>query len=155
MNIITYYKMCGLTRNQLVHKIIDYVPTEKIKFSNLEWTGELKVFFTIKRVLISIVEDNTWDEIKRHIDVKLSDKKDKDCSICDNTFAGKIGRVTCNKCAGEYCSNCYINIFRIGKGIMPCPFCRDTIGVEHPDYLIEPLIEKLRNTLETNSCFHY
>lgn len=144
------YKMGGLTRNQLVHKIIDYVPTEKIKFSNFEWIGGLKVFFTIKRVMISIDEDNTWDEIKRHIDVKLSDKKDKDCSICDTTFVGKIGRVTCNKCSGEYCTNCYINIFRTGKGIMPCPFCRHSIGVEHPDDLIEPAIERIRNTLEKN-----
>ncbi len=85
---------------------------------------------------MTVLESNTWDEIKRHIDAKMSNEKNDECSICSTKEIQKR-RVTCPKCASDWCVNCYINIFRTNKGIIKCPFCRFAYGQEVPDCMVE------------------
>jgi len=125
-----------IKRNQLIHRIRDYLPNEKIQFNIHEITGDLEIIFTDKKAMMTVLDSNTWDEIKRHIDVKLSNEKSDECSIC-STNELKKRRVTCTKCANEWCVNCYIRIFRANKGIIKCPFCRFSFGVEYPKYMVE------------------
>jgi hypothetical protein len=95
---------------------------------------------------MTILEENTWDEIKRHIDAKLSNEKSNECSICSTNVIIKR-RVSCTKCASDWCIDCYINIFRTKKGIIKCPFCRFTYGNQFPDYMIEIGVQQILDSL--------
>lgn len=138
--------MSKINRNHLIHKIKDYLPNEKIQFRKNEDTGYLEIIFTDKKAIMTILECNTWDEIKRHIDAKMSNEKNGECSICSTKEIQK-GRVTCNKCAGEWCVNCYISIFRKNKGIIKCPFCRFAYGNEFPEYMVEIGVQQILDSL--------
>ena len=74
--------MSQINRNQLIHKINDYLPNDKIQFKKHEITGDLQIIFTNKKAIMTVLESNTWDEIKRHIDAKMSNEKNDECSIC-------------------------------------------------------------------------
>ena len=141
-------KMSELNYNQLVHKIIDYLPNEKIHFKKNDITGYLEIIFTNKKAIMTIIENNTWDEIKRHIDVKMSNERNDECYIC-STEGLKKQRVTCPKCASEWCVNCYVSIFRTNKGIIKCPFCRFAYGQENPEYIVEIGVQQILNRLYT------
>ena len=132
--------------NQLVHKIKDYLPNEKIQFKKHEITGDLQIIFTNKKAIMTILESNTWDEIKRHIDAKMSNEQKNECSICSTNEIQKK-RVTCTKCASEWCVNCYVSIFRTNKGIIKCPFCRFTYGQEMPEYMVEMGVQQILGRL--------
>jgi len=131
--------------NQLIHKIKDYLPNEKIQFKKHEITGDLQIIFTNKKAIITILESNTWDEIKRHIDAKMSNEQKNECSICSTNEIQK--KITCTKCASELCVNCYVSIFRINKGIIKCPFCRFTYGQEMPDFMVEMGVQQILGRL--------
>lgn len=133
-------------RNSIIHKIKEYLPNEKIQFRKHECTNDLQIIFTDKKAIMTILEENTWDEIKRHIDAKLSNKKSNECSICYTNVIIKR-RVSCTKCASDWCIDCYINIFRTNKGIIKCPFCRFTYGNQFPDYMIEIGVQQILDSL--------
>ena len=138
--------MSQINRNQLIHKIKDYLPNEKIQFKKHEITGDLQIIFTNKKAIMSVLESNTWDEIKRHIDAKMSNKKNNECSIC-STKEIQTRRVTCTKCASDWCVNCYISIFRTNKGIIKCPFCRFAYGEEFPECMVEIGVQQILDSL--------
>jgi len=140
-------EMGTIKRNQLVHRIRDYLPNEKIQFKKHEITGDLEIIFTNKKAMMTILDSNTWDEIKRHIDVKMSNERSNECSICSTNEIQKR-RVTCTKCANEWCVNCYIRIFRTNKGITKCPFCRYSIGEEFPEYMVEIGVQQILDRFE-------
>ncbi len=137
--------------NEIVHKIMDYVKNQKIQFSKCDYNDKyLNVRFTSKTnycVKVTIMDDDTWDEIKRRIDSRLNYKKERDCSICSNTFENKIKAVHCKKCSVVYCTDCYINIFRTNKGIIKCPFCRFEFGDIYPAYMVEIAVQEILNTI--------
>lgn len=134
--------MSEINHNQIIHKIIDYLPNEKIRLKKHEITGELQLVFENKNAIMTILKSNTWNEIKRHIDEKMSNNKKKECSIC---YSAKIKkrRVTCPKCSSDWCVECYVSIFKTNKGIIKCPFCRFTYGQEFPDYMIEIKVKQI------------
>lgn len=138
--------------NQLIHKIKDYIPNEKIQFNKNELTGDLEIIFVNKKALMTILECNTWEEIKRHIDAKMSNGKNEQCFICFSKFSNETQklRVSCAKCANDYCVDCYISIFRTNKGMIKCPFCRYTFGVEFPDSMIEIGVQNILYKVQRN-----
>jgi hypothetical protein len=136
--------MSQINRNQLIHKIKDYLPNEKIQFKKHEITGELQIIFTNKKAIMTVLESNTWDEVKRHIDAKMSNEKNGECSICSEI---QKRRVTCTKCASDWCVNCYISIFRTNKGIIKCPFCRFAYGEEFPECMVEIGVQQILDSL--------
>lgn len=138
--------MSELNRNQLIYKIKDYLPNEKIQFKKHEITGDLQIIFTNKKAIMTILDCNTWDEIKRHIDAKMSNERNDECSICSTKEMQKR-RVTCTKCASEWCIDCYISIFRTNKGIIKCPFCRFAYGQEFPEYMVEFGVQQILDSL--------
>jgi len=138
--------MSQINRNQLIHRIKDYLPNEKIQFKKHEITGDLQIIFTNKKAIMTVLESNTWDEIKRHIDAKMSNEKNDECSICSTKEIQKR-RVTCTKCASDWCVNCYISIFRTNKGIIKCPFCRFAYGEEFPEYMVEIGVQQILDSL--------
>lgn len=68
-----------------------------------------------------------------------------ECQICCETSKSIVH---CRECLNKYCSECYINLYRTGEGIMVCPFCRYTFGdyCPNPD-LIELAIKQIRYKL--------
>ena len=96
---------------EICHKIRDFIPTKKIQFKYNASTDLLEVLFKKEKSVISILKDNTWEEINI----------DNDCSICCNKIINKTG---CPKCSTSWCVECYIDLFMTGEGIIKCPFCR-------------------------------
>ena len=131
----------------MIKRIREYIPNEPIQFKKNIYTDNLEIHFINKKEIMTILEDNNWEEIKRHIDVKLSSQRLDECSICYTKEALNIRRVTCTKCASEFCIDCYIQIFRKNKGIIKCPFCRFTYGQEFPIYMIEEGVRQILDTL--------
>ena len=120
----------------VMEMILSYIPKEEIEFVRNEITGELELLFPKKRAMTTIKATNSWREIKRHIDAKISEKKSSECPICSSEKIQKR-RVSCTKCAEAWCVDCYINIFRANKGITKCPFCRYEVGFEMSDSMFE------------------
>jgi hypothetical protein len=120
----------------VMEMILSYIPKEEIEFVRNEITGELELLFPKKRAMMTIKATNSWREIKRHIDAKISEKKSSECPICSSEKIQKR-RVSCTKCAEAWCVDCYINIFRANKGITKCPFCRYEVGFEMSDSMVE------------------
>jgi len=109
--------------NALIHKIKEYIPNVSIKLLKNE-EGELEIIFINQKAILTILKNNTWDEVKRNIDAKL--KNIKECEVCLTNINTKI--VSCNKCSKYVCYECYINIIKSNKGISKCPYCRFEIG---------------------------
>ena len=120
----------------VMEMILSYIPKEEIEFVRNEITGELELLFPKRRALMTIKATNSWREIKRHIDTKISEKKSSECPICSSEKIQQR-RVSCTKCAEAWCVDCYINIFRANKGITKCPFCRYEVGFEVSDSMVE------------------
>ena len=102
---------------------------------------------------MSILKDNTWEDIKRNIDNKISNMKPLECSICLSEKIQKQ-KVSCAKCSFDLCVGCYINIFRTNKGLIKCPFCRYTYGNVFPDDMIEIGVQEILYKLNVNSFFY-
>lgn len=119
--------------NEILHKITQYIPNEKIKFRKHPYTDNLEIIFENHLSIMTVLKNNTWEEIKRHIDKIMEPNSTRagDCAIC---FMPKKHDVSCAKCSNTHCSDCsdcsdcYINIFRTNKGIIRCPFCNHTVG---------------------------
>jgi len=89
---------------------------------------------------ISLLPNSTWNEIKRHIDKKIIGFSG-DCIIC----CEKIQKnVTCPKCSNNYCGECYINLFKHGKGIITCPHCRYSFGEKKPEHMMEMYVDEIK-----------
>ena len=116
--------------NPIIRQIINYIPNEKIKFGRSD-EGLPELYFIEYHSMMTILPDNTWDEIKRIIDSKIKQTNDKDCLICCSLIKNKS--VSCNKCSIRFCLKCYADIFKANKGLIVCPFCRYTFGrIMHP-----------------------
>ena len=125
----------------IIKKIKEYVPNEQMQFRKHEYTENLEILFIDKKAIMTVLQNNTWDEIKRHIDTKINDNKTNECFICSAQEIQK--RVSCPKCAFYWCIDCYINIFRTNKGIIKCPFCRFTYGNEGTENMIELGVQEI------------
>ena len=145
--------MDKISRNQLLHKIKEYIPSEKIRFQNNNFTGNTEIVFTERKAILSILKENTWEDIKRNIDNKISNIKPVECSICLSKKIQKR-KVCCPKCSFDTCASCYINIFRTNKGIIKCPFCRYTYGNEFPDEMIEIGVQEILYKLNVDSFLY-
>ena len=121
--------------NNLVRHILNYLSDAKIKFRKNPETGHVELLLTEHQAQLTIFKDDNWDDLKRCIDRKMSRDKDVDCSICLEDMRGQ--RVSCPKCANDWCIDCYINIYKHNKGIIRCPYCRFEYGEEYPEGLID------------------
>lgn len=121
---------------ELINKSKEYLQGKNIKFEKNKNTNIIELHFPDKKAILSILEHNTWNELKRSIDKKIRNTKEEECPIC-YTDEIKNKSVSCNKCSNSYCVKCYVNIFISNKGLVICPFCKYTIGDIMPDYMIK------------------
>ncbi len=132
--------MSELNGNQLIHKIKEYIPDEKIQFKKHE--GKLQIVFINKKTILTILNCNTWEEIKNNIDEKMKNKQNDECSICSIQEKQKQ-KIKCSKCKSEWCVLCYVNIFKSNNGLIKCPFCQFVYGEEFPENLIEIAVKQI------------
>lgn len=113
---------------------------EKFEFIRHPYTLHVEVVINdVKK--ITLLPNNKWVEIKRHIDKKLTNPFFKDCKICCEPI---LRNISCPKCSNNYCAGCYINIFIQGEGISTCPFCRFSYGVKVPPYLVNLGVQEIK-----------
>jgi hypothetical protein len=118
----------------LKKKIREYIPKEKIVFYRDENNGLLSIKFLKTKSTMSILEDNTWEEIIKHINTKIKKRMDIKCVRCETD---ELKNLTCPKCICDICAYCYVFIYKTNRGIFECPKCKYTYGNEVPDVLLE------------------
>jgi len=136
-----YEKNCELFK-QLITKSF---PNLKYNILYNDETLLNEIYLPQYNANISILKTNNWVDIKRHINTKINELwKINDCTLC---FQKIDKNVTCSKCSNNWCGKCYIELFRVGKGIMKCPHCRFTWGVKTPDSMMEICIKEIEYKL--------
>lgn len=90
--------------------------------------------------IITISPSVKWNDLKKHIDKRLSNKETI-CSICECEIKRKIA---CTECYNIWCLECYINLFRSGQGIIKCPYCRYEYGIKMSKQMVELGILEIR-----------
>lgn len=103
-------------------------------------------FYSVKigsNIIITIMPEESWINIKKNIDLKLSNSNQYDniCRLCGLEMKAKTA---CNKCKKTCCIECYIKNFKANKGIIKCDNCSCTFGVKTPDEYIDVLIDDIR-----------
>ena len=105
-----------------------------------------------EQIQIAILPNVIWHDIKKNIDLKLSQINygstksivNDYCSQCNKQMSAKT---SCNKCHGICCVECYIDNFRKNKGLIVCKFCDYVYGIKTPDEYIDILIDDIREKL--------
>ena len=137
-----YDKRCNVIKN-LILKVY-----RNDKFDFIRNPQTLYIEVVINNISnITLLPDNTWNEIKRHIDKKIIVERNgisQNCIIC----CEKIQKnVTCSKCSNNYCGECYINLFKSGKGVITCPLCRYSYGNTMSEYMIQMGVNEIKHKL--------
>ncbi len=130
-----YVKRCLVIKKCLDKEFADYQP-------EMTFNEDINLFIISLynpkrkcRIIVSLLRDTKWHKLKKYIYKRIDEIDETECQICNGTIM-KI-RPNCNKCGNSYCGECYINIFKFGRGIVRCPFCRWKYGSELPDQLID------------------
>ena len=136
--------------NALVHKIVEYLPNEKLTFRKNHDCG-LDVIINNSRMHVTIVDDSTWEAARRCIDEAVQKGEDLNCPIC---YEERISWVCCSVCSKTQCSTCYYTSIRRARGVAKCPFCNDTYGEELSPAGVDKLIKYLHeDTVNTLASF--
>lgn len=133
-----YQKKC----DEIKQLLISTYPDTIFEFIENEDTSLVEVIINSKGK-ITILPCNTWKEVQRHVNKKINYDHDHpgDCDICCNKISKNV---SCNKCSNNWCINCYINLFRSGKGVIICPCCRFSIGNRFPNHMIEHGVAEIK-----------
>jgi hypothetical protein len=133
----TYYERCELFKKLIIKTFKKY---KFIFIKDINYLINVKFYDNNRfKGSITIIPENNWIDIKRNIMNKISDIE-KICLLCDNEH--KIF-ISCNRCSQSCCLECYINMFRINKGIIKCSFCNYKIYCECPDHMIDIYVERM------------
>lgn len=133
-----YHKRCNVIKNliSITYKDLDY-------FFTINHNTNFVEMIINNKGQLTILPDNTWNEIKRHIDVKITCSY-KDCIICLNKIETSV---SCSKCANHWCGNCYVDLYTHGQGIVTCPICRFSVGEKVPSKLLKLGISQIKKRI--------
>ena len=123
--------------------ILQEYPNEHFEF----YRGDCGFFTVIinNHKPFTILPDHKWDEVKRCVNKIIhTNARDHLCEICFNH--PRI--VLCNKCANYWCGDCYIDLFRIGHGIIKCPYCRYEFGKKFTERELNKHIDEIKRKIE-------
>jgi hypothetical protein len=119
-------------------------PTAEVTFKKNPTTKYVCAMFTKpcgKKWEILINEDSSYTDIKRNINKFLTTEREMICEICTEYMPKRVG---CNVCGNGYCTSCYINIFKAGKGVMSCPYCKTIVGTHCPDFYMDVFVAQMK-----------
>lgn len=95
------------------------------------------------RIKFALMPNVKWSELKEEIDLKLrSVYEEKMCEKCGCEMKCVVG---CNKCGTQTCLECYIDNFKLNKGIIKCGICNYSFGVRVPYKYIDFAIDNIRS----------
>jgi hypothetical protein len=135
-----YNKKCNIIKNIIKSKYKNI----NFEFIRNKYTDLIEVIIENKSI-ITLLPNNNWKEIEKHINTKINETyKQHKCNICFNNIKSNV---SCNKCSNNWCAECYINLFRSGNGIIKCPYCRFSFGIETPEYMMEICIDEIRTKI--------
>jgi hypothetical protein len=140
---INYYKFC----NNIKKKIQIYKPNINFIFRINPFSNFLQIIFGNR--VISVPDNITLEDVKRHLDKCINFNKSKENKICKICLTGSK-ELSCLKCAKFFCKRCYLNLFKMGEGIVKCPFCRYTVGIKNPGESLIINIELLKKIFGFN-----
>lgn len=110
-------------------KLFQMLISKEFKNDSFEYTyfpEEKLVGVTVnKKGRFVIIPENTWLTVKTHIQNIIRGFEKDNCKIC---FQKIKKNIRCNRCAKNYCGECYVKLFVKGRGIIQCPFCDFKIG---------------------------
>lgn len=137
-NIDTYSKKCDtiikLLKRNYKNCSIKYEQLSKI---------DLVYIMVDNRIKLAIMPEVKWNDLKKHIDLELKSIYGK--RMCEEC-SGEIKCIaSCNKCHNNTCLECYIENFKLNKGIVKCKICSYSFGVEIPDEYIDLAIDDIRS----------
>lgn len=137
-NYVEYNSRC-----EIIKKIIKtQYKNSSIKFQQLNKMDLVYVYIDNK-IKFVLMPDVKWSELKEDIDLKLKELyKEKMCVKCKCEMKCAAG---CNKCKAQTCLECYIEMFKLNKGIIICDVCNYSFGVNVPDEYIDLAIDDIRS----------
>jgi hypothetical protein len=98
-----YNNRCDVIKSLILTNYIN----DKFEFIRRPDTLYIEVIIN-NDYMITLGNCDTWKQIKRRIDKNLIYVNNEECPICYNELKKKD---LCNKCANNWCRECYINIF--------------------------------------------
>jgi hypothetical protein len=137
-DIEKYNSKCIVIKNL----ILEEFNNDDFEF-NLNDDTNVQMIIINKKSTVTILPNNSWNDIKRNIIKKINETyKNNDCSIC---FEKIKQNISCNQCSNNWCGECYINLFRNGNGIIKCPVCRYSFGIEISECMVDYSIREMKN----------
>lgn len=137
--LIKYHKRCFVIKNLISNTYKDLE-----HYFTINHDTNLIEMIINKESQLTLLPDNTWIEIKRHIDVKIACSY-KDCIICLNKIDTSV---SCCKCSNHWCGDCYVNLYEHGQGLVTCPICRFSVGEKVPNKILKMGIDQIRKRLK-------
>lgn len=131
------------TKCDIIKKLIkSQYKNSLVKFEQLNKISLIHVVID-NRIKFALMPNIKWNEIKKEIDLKLKCAYgEKICSKC----MSEMKCVTiCNNCSSQTCLECYIDSFRLNKGIIKCEICNYLFGIKIPDKYIDLAIDDIRS----------
>ena len=128
--------------NQIKNKIKEHYENDNITFIDNDDIGLMQIKIN-DNGLLTITKGHKWNILRQNIDKQLSRKKGA-CHICCEP---KVNNVSCPKCVGDICGECYINSYISNQGLIICPYCRFTYGEKIPKSFIMLGVNDIRQKL--------
>ncbi len=133
---------------ELIKKLVkSQYKNSSIKF---EQSNQIDLVYVIidNSIKFSIMPNVVWSELKQEIDSVLKSIYGK--RMCDQCRGDSKCLASCNGCYRKTCLECYIDKFRLGKGIVKCNSCNYSFGVEVSDEYIDLAIDDIRFNANLN-----
>lgn len=140
--LIEYDRRSDLMKKLIVKKY----PNHKFNFFKHPLGGIVHVEINDISI-ISIMVENNWTEIKRHIEKKIKTQDTGIYGDCDICYEEIKKNTTCPKCANNCCLECYIKIFTDGEGIIKCPHCRFSYGQKMNKFMLDIGVSEIRRKI--------
>lgn len=107
-----------------INKIKNYLTFETI-FITTEYPIELEIFLPTQKIIMNIIEEETWLDIKLRLDAYCNKKIPLDCPIClkVDDIKDNLRRVSCIYCKNHWCCLCNLHMIYY-TNTNTCPLCR-------------------------------
>ncbi len=143
-----FTKKCETIFRQIEETYPDYQFIYKPEelYSDGEFKPAMRVRLLIAGCIyqIFIFPETTWDCVQKMIKIRKEQFQDDTCAICYE----KVGSgLACFDCNNWQCEKCTMTLFRNGKGVITCPFCRKSKGYKIPDHALELFATYFRNNM--------
>ena len=118
-------------------------PIYKLEYERNNKNGFVEIRLNDSKCIITIRTDSIWSKIKFQLDNYLKNFSEITCGICSIDY--NKNKISCSNCNGLYCEECYIQLFKQGKGIITCPYCRNKYGHYKSPDAIERGVKEIRS----------